>query len=269
MQDFSICHFVPYHKDQYSIHTISFVLEKKVTDLTIFPATESLYKMHCVCRGEGFLRTAGQLVPLKVGDIFFTFPSVAYTLEAKKDFEYMYIGFLGSRANMIMEKLKISRKNFLFHGFEDVIEVWLKGLNVIPEVTDLMSESVLLHTFSLLGQKLLDLSNREHKCNRTAATIKKYIDDHFQQPDFSLDDIGCALSYNKKYVSTIFKDSFGIGVIDYLNTIRIQHACTMMEQGFTSVCDISARCGYADPQYFSRLFKTKMGMPPAKYMKSL
>jgi len=43
----------------------------------------------------------------------------------------------------------------------------------------------------------------------------------------------------------------------------------MMEQNFTSVSDIAARCGYSDPQYFSRIFRQKMGVSPMAYIKAL
>lgn len=43
----------------------------------------------------------------------------------------------------------------------------------------------------------------------------------------------------------------------------------MARQGFTSVNDIAARCGYTDPQYFSRVFKSKMGIAPGMYIKAM
>ena len=53
-----------------------------------------------------------------------------------------------------------------------------------------------------------------------------------------------------------------------LNTVRIQHACTLIEQGFTSVSDIASCCGYADPEYFSKVFRGKMGVSPGAYIHS-
>ncbi|MBO7208706.1 MAG: helix-turn-helix transcriptional regulator [Clostridia bacterium] len=67
----------------------------------------------------------------------------------------------------------------------------------------------------------------------------------------------------------IFKKTFNIGMSEYINTIRIQHSCTLMNQGFTSISDISNQCGYSDPQYFSKVFKKRMGMLPGEYIKSI
>jgi two-component system response regulator YesN len=77
------------------------------------------------------------------------------------------------------------------------------------------------------------------------------------------------LGYNPKYISQLFKKKMSVGVNEYLNTVRVQSACTMIEQGTTSVSDIANKCGYADPQYFSRIFKQKMSVSPLAYIKAL
>ncbi len=263
----NICHFVPFHSDLHSIHTINFVLEttpQTYSQLKI----ESVYKMHYVCSGQGYIHTTGKITPLKEGDIFFTFPASPFAIESVDNFTYMYISFVGLRGNMILENLDISNTNFLFHNANVVYDFWQKGLLADAKVIDLMSESVLLYTFSYLGEKLLTSQSNPAQ-NHTVAQIKKYVDEHFSEQDFSLENISKHLSYNKKYISSVFKKYMGMGIVDYLNTIRIQNACTMMEQGFTSVNDIAHRCGYASSQYFSKNFKNKMGITPSQYMDRL
>ena len=132
-----------------------------------------------------------------------------------------------------------------------------------PEFSNLTSEAVLLYTFAYLGERILPVVGEDGK-EGIASEIKKYVDDHFQESDLSLDKISRDLSYNRKYISTVFKRGTGTGLIEYLNTIRIQYACTLIRQGFTSVTDIAAMCGYSDAQYFSRVFKKRMGCAPSE-----
>ena len=110
----NICHFIPFHKDTYSIHTINFVLETK-PQLYDRLKSESVYKMYYVCSGKGYIHTTGQITPLTQGDLFFTFPAASFAIESVENFTYMYISFIGLRGNMIMESLNISSNNFLFH----------------------------------------------------------------------------------------------------------------------------------------------------------
>lgn len=262
----NICRFLPFNKQEHSIHTINFVLETKPQVYTELKY-ESVYKMYYVCNGQGVLHTCGKISALEAGDIFFTFPGYAFAIESKDGFAYMYISFVGVRGNLIMESLKIGTNNFIFHNAAKVREIWEKGISLNTELSDLASEAVLLYTFSFLGS--INPPNKVRNKQNGIDFIKKYIDDHFTEQDFSLESISRELSYNKKYISYIFKKQFGVGAIEYLNTIRIQNACTMMEQGFTSVSDIADKCGYSDSQYFSKIFKTKTGFSPTDYIKEL
>lgn len=261
----NICHFIPYHKDYHSIHTINFVLETK-PQIYDSLKSQSVYKMYYVCNGTGFIHTPGRVQPLSEGDIFFTFPAAPFCIESGADFSYMYISFIGSRANMIMQKLKISKNNFLFSDCAKAYDFWKSGIGVNSELTDLISESILLYTFFFLGSKMLTFEPGSRQ-NSAAQVIKKYVDDNFSVAGLSLESISDELSYNKKYISSVFKKDYGVGLVEYLNTIRIQHSCTLIKQGFTSVCDIAAYCGYSDPQYFSKVFKQKMGLSPSEYIR--
>ena len=263
----NICHFISFHKDAQSIHTINFVLETKAQPYDRLKS-ESVYKMYYVCTGQGYLHTPGKITPLSQGDIFFTFPAAPFAIQSVENFTYMYISFVGLRGNRIMESLSISSSNFLFHQATEVQDFWEKGIVTGSKAIELIAESVLLYTFWFLGNRLLP-EQGDRKRHHSVATIKKYLDDHFTDHNFSLENMSRELAYNKKYISHVFKKHFGIGIIEYLNTVRVQNACTMIEQGFTCVNDIADRCGYSDAQYFSKIFKGKIGMAPSQYISSL
>ena len=170
---------------------------------------------------------------------------------------------------MIMDQLSISSQNCIFYGYEEIEPYWKESITATFAMYDLRTESVLLYTFSVLGTKILKEAERIKKSEDTAALIKKYIDEHYPDADVSLETVGNALSYNKKYVSKIFKETYHVGISEYLNVIRIQHACTLMEQGFTSIHDIAFSCGFRDPLYFSRVFKKRMDVSPKEHIEFL
>jgi two-component system response regulator YesN len=53
----------------------------------------------------------------------------------------------------------------------------------------------------------------------------------------------------------------------YLNKLRIQYACELIDDGHTCVSEISAMCGFSDSLYFSKTFKKHMGYSPTEYVK--
>ena len=268
MAEQNVCRFVPREINDHSLHTIHFVLETKEQIYTGL-RLKSLYTMYYVLQGTGKLHTRGDVLPLKQGDIFFSFPAEPFAIESVSDFRYMYISFLGARGNRILDKLGISVKTPLYTDCGELEAVWCRGLQSPSELSDIASEAVLLHTFAYLGGRLPKFSSHEERRTDLISLIQKYVDEHFSDPDFSLERLGSDLKYNKKYLSTVFKRHVGVGIIEYLHTVRIQHACTMLKQGFTSVSDVALRCGYPDAQYFSKVFKRRMSLSPREYMASV
>ena len=265
----NICKFIPYHQDYHSIHTTNFVLETKQQTNTALRSS-STYRMHLVTGGNGLFHTLGKTTPLTKGDMFFTFPGTPYCIESVDSFTYMYISFLGSRGNMILENLKITPQVFLFHGCEEIQSFWENGLHTIDETSDLITESILLYSFYFLGNKIIPLEQKKiSDQNNIFLTIKKYLDDNFSCKKITLETISRELSYSPKYISSIFKKNCKIGISEYLNTVRIQHACTLIIQGLTNVSDIANRCGYEDAQYFSKVFKIQVGISPKAYIKEV
>ena len=262
----NICHFIPYRRDNNSLQTVHFVLETKVINMEK-PRTESLFKMYCVACGRGQLHTAWKVHKLKKGDVFFTFPARDFRIEGENDFAYMYISFLGVRANKILDSFAINDKNCVFTGTASLSEFWKNAINIASDPMGTISEGVLLYTFGVLGARFEEKQGQSEKGVQSINVIKKYVDDNFSDEDFSLEKISKALNYNPKYISQLFKKKMSVGINEYLNTVRIQSACTMIEQGTTSVSDIAMRCGFSDAQYFSKVFKRKMGIPPTEYMK--
>ncbi len=268
MAEQNVCRFVPREINDHSIHTVHFVLETKEQIYTGL-RLKSLYTVYFVLRGQGKLHTRGEVLDLTEGDVFFSFPAEPFAIESVADFQYMYISFLGARGNRIMEKLGVSPKAVLFSGCKELETVWMQGLQSPAELSDIASEAVLLHTFAYLGRRLPEFSFGDKGRIDLVSMIQKYVDEHFSDPDFSLERLGNDLKYNKKYLSTVFKRHVGVGIVEYLHTVRIQHACTMLKQGYTSVSDVALRCGYPDAQYFSKVFKRRMSISPREYMATI
>ena len=264
----NVCRFVPREISEHSIHTVNFVLE---TEPQVYAGLhlKALYTMYLVVEGQGKLHTQGAVRELHTGDIFFSFPAEPFAIESLDSFQYMYISFLGARGNQLMEKIEVSPRSCLFSDCEAVIPVWMQGIQSPSDLSDIASEAVLLHTFAFLGGRLAKFASRDRQGVNLVSAIQKYVDEHFSEVDFSLDLLGNELKYNKKYLSTVFKKHVGVGIVDYLHSVRIQHACTMLHQGFSSVSDVAFRCGYSDAQYFSKVFKNRMDASPRAYMEKV
>lgn len=260
----NICHFIPIDTDKGTWDILNFVLETQPQTFSGLK-TEAVYKLHFVRAGQGKLHTLGKITPIGPGDLFFTFPAEAYAIESVDTLEYQYITFLGSRGLKLMEQQNISRLNCVFSGHSGLKTFWQNAIEMNSPHHDLCAESVLLYTFAHLAQ--VQTEQKSLLKGQAWAQVKKYLDDHFTDHTLCLRTLGETLGYNPKYLSTVFKQNVGMGITEYLSSLRIQHSCTLIAQGFTSVGDISAQSGFTDPQYFSKVFKSHMGLTPGQYIK--
>ncbi|MBQ7320865.1 MAG: AraC family transcriptional regulator [Clostridia bacterium] len=265
----NICKFIPVSSTTDIIQTLNFVHETKR-----HAAAEekiAIYRVHYVTAGSGLVQCGGVCKELHPGDVFFAFPAVPFTLSGDNRFSYMYISYIGLRANAVMERLRINSRNFYFPDLGELEQIWRQGISLKSDLLDLMSESVLLHTLARIGERAYVKEDRTGTGggSETFLTIKKYIDDHFSDSALSLEHISEKFSYNKKYLSTAFKKHFKIGVVEYINTVRINYACELIRRGYTGVTDIAGLCGYRDALYFSKVFKRKTGQSPKSYISEI
>ena len=262
----NICKFVAQENNGGDLYPLHYVFE---THEQIFDKWRILahYRMHYVYKGNAVLHTQNGKFELKKGDVFFCFPSVPYGLESVSDFQYYYIGYTGTRALRIMNKLDLNEKNCVFLGFEQTENLWKMPLNFSPEAIKYYSEGILLCVFAEIANKQSNFS--QDKIADVPIQMKKYIDDNMSNSELSLDMIAKHFSYNKKYLSKIFHQEFKITFSKYLCNIRIQNACSLIEKGFKSIQDIAYNSGFPDALYFSKCFKNVMGVSPTQHIQDI
>ena len=263
----NVCKFLPKFENYNFFNAINLVYETKAgkdVDLKI----RASYRMHIICEGEGFLVSEEGSHHLKKGDIVVTAPAVPFAICNSQNLKYIYISFLGIRANMLFDAYATSKFGAVFHGYDHLIPLWQSALSKHREIANIFCEGVVICTFAEIGnESFIKISNNES--DLAANKTKEYIDAHFTENSLDVKTIADTLSYNAKYLSTAFKKEFKVNIVDYIRTLRVQHACNLMEQGNTYIKSIAALSGYDNPLYFSAVFKEIMGMSPTQYVKSL
>ena len=88
-------------------------------------------------------------------------------------------------------------------------------------------------------------------------------------PQIDLTLILSKSGYSEDYIRSCFKKITGKTPNEFLTDIRIKNACFLIDiyKNKISLSEISERCGYLDYIYFSKRFKSVMGMSPREYRK--
>ena len=66
-----------------------------------------------------------------------------------------------------------------------------------------------------------------------------------------------------------FKEYTGSTPAQYLLSLRISNAQTLLESTSYNITEIANIVGYDNPLYFSRIFKKQIGMSPSEFRKQL
>lgn len=94
---------------------------------------------------------------------------------------------------------------------------------------------------------------------------KEYVEDHYQEPELSLDQVCNALGVSNSYFSSAFKKETGTPFISYLTQYRMQKAEQLLLSTKEKNYAIARSVGYQDANYFSYVFKKQFGMSPSRY----
>lgn len=108
----------------------------------------------------------------------------------------------------------------------------------------------------------------EYQDRKTSNTVKMalaYIEKRYNT-DISLEDVAKQVGVSPQHFSKIFKKETGANYVDWLTQLRIEQAKNYLLMGKYTIKEVCYLVGYKDPNYFSRLFRKIVGMPPRDYI---
>ena len=253
----NICKFIA-EGIRSELKTVNFILERD-PQTQAAPYVLPEYRLYLISRGKGTLFFSGRPQPAEGGDLIFAFPSEE-TMGEGRDFEYFYISFTGQRAEDLFLRFGITPATRRFTGYESLLPFWRENIaRATEENIDIISESVLMYSFSLLTRVN---DPREDVIFR----LIRYTEENFSDPALSLAALADAWGYSAKYLSDRFKKRMELGFSLYLTNRRIRHGVFLLEHGVESVKNVAFLCGFRDPLYFSKVFRAQMGCSPKEYL---
>lgn len=112
---------------------------------------------------------------------------------------------------------------------------------------------------------------------KTNNNIKQYTPDIIQnavgymhnnfRKDLSLADVARACNVSTNYMGAMILKWTGNSFSDYINSIRVKYACNALAVSEISIKEIAFASGYNSVEYFSYVFKKKIGMTPLTFRK--
>jgi len=117
-----------------------------------------------------------------------------------------------------------------------------------------------------LRQTLVKLARKKPAATELSPVVEKamdYLRKNFGKP-VSLEETARFAGVHPQYLSRMFSQEKGESFVDFLTRLRVSKAKELLRSG-QNVKETAAEVGYADANYFSRLFKKWEGLSPGDY----
>lgn len=123
-------------------------------------------------------------------------------------------------------------------------------------------EALLIQIFGVLGRSNNASSGKKPKW---VSLLKEML--HESSTDCRLADLARAVDVHPVHLSREFAKYFGASLGDYIRTIKVQRAMTLLPYTDLSLTDIAFECEFADQSHFIRSFKSYYHITPLLYRK--
>lgn len=162
--------------------------------------------------------------------------------------------------------------NFL--KYTEIVKMWCDikdtNCNFIYDWIMNVEESINSYNIKIVLKRLEEIRNNiaqyiVEEDVRLSSDIKAYIEQNYAAI-IALNVLEDEFNYSKEYMLREFKKDYGMGIIGYLNKVRIDKATNLLVSGL-SINEASLKVGFLDSNYFSRKFKEIMGVSPRSYVK--
>lgn len=96
----------------------------------------------------------------------------------------------------------------------------------------------------------------------------KCVEKNVSASDFSVEDLAIELGISRAYVFKKILALSGKTPLEFIRTIRLQHAAQLLEKSQLSVREIAYKVGFNNPKYFTKYFKEQFNVLPSDYAAS-
>ena len=238
----------------------------RAVDLSPLPHLHKELELIYVRSGAGKAVVNSKTYDLKTGDLFLAFPYQVHYYPESAPGEYYVHAFPASVLVTMADTVNGNELlNNVFHPEEtSLVAEYLRRI-IRAEGSYCVSQRCAYLTLimaELLPQcKLLSLSKSS---GMTLRRILEYCARHYSE-DLSLDTLAEQLHLNKYYISHSINKQLNMRISTFINALRIEAACRLLQNTDNKVSEIAQAVGYETIRSFNRAFSDIIHMSPKEY----
>lgn len=179
-----------------------------------------------------------------------------------------------SEMEPVKRLLYLSKRGMAIQGKtrEKINEIMKKMIpfNGIQRLASLISIFDILSTsneYDLLASPEF-ANNQDRKESNRLGEVMEYIMRNFDE-NISLPKAASMANMGLTTFCNFFKENYRVTFVEYLNLVRVGHACKLLSNNEQTIAEIAYSCGFSTLANFNRQFKKYKGMTPSEYKDKL
>ena len=159
-----------------------------------------------------------------------------------------------------------SKKNPFYEELSNILKNVISIFNKKPRAykLDITAHILLLLSLLIRSGTVFNFERNDRFCRIRPAI--EYIEENYNQ-QISISDLSKLINVCDDYFIRIFKAATSRTPTAYITDVRLHQALRLLSLHQYSISEISDKTGFSSIQYFSRIFKERMGLSPSEYAK--
>lgn len=237
------------------------------------PVGRSDYQLLYIASGKGHFFIDGKERIVTAGNIILYVPDEPqdYVYYKEDKIDVYWIHFTGSDVDTILEYYNIPVKNNILYIGTSPDYQWIFG-QIIQELQlcrhryEEVISLQLRNIFLLISRSLESNKSFSNATEKEIAMAMHYFRANYNQ-EISIEEYAESRNMTACWFINCFKQITGQTPLQYILSMRISNAQSLLENTNYSITEIASQVGYENSLYFSRLFHKQTGMAPKEYRK--
>lgn len=181
------------------------------------------------------------------------------------ELQYLWVHFTGSAVEELLSEYGLFTYPTVYTVREDG-SVFRRFLTIFDAFSkqDRFRErelgTLLNRLLILLARRIASLEGDTRQLSASLCLLHSSYHTDLKIPQLAREENLSVSRYN-----AVFRKIMGTSPVEYLIRLRISAACDLLSTTDLSVKEVGILVGYPDPHFFSRVFRSKMGVSPREY----
>ena len=223
-------------------------------------------KTHFYINGEDLEVTAGNMV------LYLPRQVMHYEYFGEDKPEVYWVHFTGGDVKNILRNYDIPMEHNVFHcgsssTYAYIFKEMINELQTCRVGYQELLEMYLRQIFLLVQRSRMEIKPTVNSyIQEEIESARRYFNEHYNE-EINIEEYAQSRGMSVSWFLRNFKQILKKSPMQYLLSIRINNAASLLETTDYNVTEISTIVGYDNPLYFSRLFRKHKGISPTDYRK--